>query len=59
MNKKQRTIEEQGMRNRAASSLRAMHTYRSMREENLFYFSKGYYSALCVELDRPGRRVSY
>ena len=47
------------MRNRAAFSLNSIRTFRRMREENLFYYAKGSYSALCVELSRNGVKVSY
>jgi len=59
MKKPQRTVEEQGQRNRAAFALNMMRDCKRKRLRDSFHYAKGSYSAMCIELARNRIEVSY
>ena len=59
MNKAQRTIEQQGRRDRAAYNLRECLHQKRRRQESMFWYFLGKYTAYALEADHNPTEVNY
>ena len=59
MNKTQRTIEQQGRRDRAAYNLRMCLINKRNRRDCMFYYFFGKYEAYSIEAGHYSRQIHY